>query len=253
LIIKLGACPAPLNRNGNGVIPMVLTGDIGFDVNDIDLDSLLLSRADGVGGSVAPLNGPPGPKIKINDLNHPYVGPGPCSCNADQSADGIDDVQMKFSTGATVAALELDSLSPGDIVGFVLSGQTLGGDDFIATDCMQIVPQASPVNLLVQSNVENAWIRLAPEDVVIDGEGFAGFERTFLPGTTLNLTAPLAWNGKVFAHWNVNGVSQGPGRVLDLTIWDTTTVDAIFRDWGAPEPDFDAEAGVTGELQVIRP
>ncbi|MHC4991907.1 MAG: hypothetical protein ACYTGC_13100, partial [Planctomycetota bacterium] len=59
LIIKQGACPAPVNPNSNGVVPMVLTGDVDFDVTQIDLASLELSRCDGAGGSVAPNDGPP--------------------------------------------------------------------------------------------------------------------------------------------------------------------------------------------------
>jgi hypothetical protein len=44
LVIKQGACPAPLNvrNNGQGVVPMLLVGDIEFDVSLILPETLAL-------------------------------------------------------------------------------------------------------------------------------------------------------------------------------------------------------------------
>ena len=58
--IKPGSCPNSFNRNSNGVLPVALVGTPGFDVTQIDIGTILLSRADGVGGAVAPHEGPPG-------------------------------------------------------------------------------------------------------------------------------------------------------------------------------------------------
>ena len=76
LIVKQGACPAPVNPDSNGVIPMLLVGDLGFDVNNIALDSLDLHRCDGDGGSATPL----ADHTSVKDLNHPgdSVGCGEC-------------------------------------------------------------------------------------------------------------------------------------------------------------------------------
>ena len=67
LDIKPGSCPNPFNRHGNGVLPVALVGTVEFDVAQVDLSTLRLSRADGVGGSVAPNDGPPGPRSMIKD------------------------------------------------------------------------------------------------------------------------------------------------------------------------------------------
>jgi glucose/arabinose dehydrogenase len=48
LDIKPGSCPNPLNRRSRGVLPVALVGVEGFDVNNVDVSSLSLSR----GGSV---------------------------------------------------------------------------------------------------------------------------------------------------------------------------------------------------------
>ena len=140
LIIKQGSCPAPLNPSSKGVMLAVLPGQPDFDVTRIDLSTLLLSRADCIGGAAAPNNGPPGPSIRFQDLNHPYDGPGPCSCNANQRSDGLTDLVMKFNTDELASALELDSFPPDAIVEVVLSGTLDDGCEFIAADCLRIVP-----------------------------------------------------------------------------------------------------------------
>ncbi|NIP25494.1 MAG: CHRD domain-containing protein [Phycisphaerae bacterium] len=44
LDIKPGSCPNPLNRRSQGVLPVALVGVEGFDIADIDVSSLTLSR-----------------------------------------------------------------------------------------------------------------------------------------------------------------------------------------------------------------
>jgi hypothetical protein len=148
LIIKQGACPAPLNRNSHGVVPVVLPGEVDFDVTQIDLSTVRLSRTDCVGGSVAPNNGPPGPPIRFRDLNHPYDGGGPCSCTVNQSSDGLLDLVMKFSADDLVTALELNDLPEGAVVEVVLTGMLDGGCNFNASDCVRMVPHGGGWSLL---------------------------------------------------------------------------------------------------------
>ena len=74
LIVGQGACPAPVNPKSKGVIPMLLAGDVDFDVNDVILDSLELRRCDGVGGTATPL----ARHTHVADLNHPSGGEVGC-------------------------------------------------------------------------------------------------------------------------------------------------------------------------------
>ncbi|MCZ6735823.1 MAG: hypothetical protein O7C65_08545, partial [Planctomycetota bacterium] len=71
LDIKPSACPNPFNRSSHGVLPVALVGAKDFDVTEVDISSLLLSRADGVGGGVAPNEGPPGPHSVFADVATP--------------------------------------------------------------------------------------------------------------------------------------------------------------------------------------
>ncbi len=144
MIIKQGACPAPLNAGSNGVLPLALTGEDDFDVYEIDIASLRLSRC-GYEDGVAPLDGPPGPGVKFKDLNHPHEGPVGCSadngcaCNDDQSSDGITDLSLKFSVADLADVLGLDEAAQDDIIVLELRGHLLDGTPFCARDCVRIV------------------------------------------------------------------------------------------------------------------
>jgi len=141
LDIKPGSCPNPLNRNSRGVLPVAIVGTADFDVTQIDVTTLVLTRADGVGGSVAPLMGPPGPGIRVADVATPFDGE-PCDCH-ELEADDIDDLSMRFDAADVVAALELNDSEPGATVELAVSGSLLDGAEFTATDCVRVGPAGS--------------------------------------------------------------------------------------------------------------
>jgi hypothetical protein len=239
LIVKQGACPAPVNPNSNGVIPILLVGDAGFDVNNIDLDSLDLHRCDGVGGSATPL----ADHTHVSDLNHPGgpVGCGECQCNDDQSSDGIDDLSMKFRTDETLAAL---GIGVGDgVVTVELTGNMNDGSPFCARDCVIVVPPGSgAINATMQSNVPDTFIEMTPLDLNVDSDGFANFTRTFIEGTTLTLTAPSTSKGRRFLRWNVDGQMQGFGvRTIEVLISADTTLKAFYQRPSRVVPELPTE------------
>ncbi len=156
LIVKQGACPAPVNTNSNGLTPMLLAGETDFDVSQVILASLELRRCDGIGDGVAPHTGPPGPGPMIVDLNHPNTddvgcdsGQVPCSCNDDASSDGIDDLKLKFRTSDMAEAFMLDQESAGAEITLFLSGMLEDGSEFVAADCIRVVGPPEPPGLLV--------------------------------------------------------------------------------------------------------
>ena len=136
LDIKPGTCPNRVNLKGHGLVPVALVGTSDFDAADVDLASVLLFRADGVGESVAPNEGPPGPRSVFEDVATPFPGE-PCECH-DLGGDGIIDLLMRFKTDALADALQLGALPSGEVVELVVSGTLLGGAPFTATDCVEI-------------------------------------------------------------------------------------------------------------------
>ena len=164
LDIKPGGCPNAFNRNSHGVLPVALIGAVNFDVTTVDVASVRLSRADGVGSKVAPNEGPPGPHSVFEDVATPFGGQT-CDCH-NLAGDGIDDLSMTFRTDAVVAALDLDGLPAGALVELVVSGCLLDGTAFRASDCLRLVPPGTaPGTLAVRSNVAGAWIDGGPSTV----------------------------------------------------------------------------------------
>ncbi len=138
LDIKPGSCPNPLNPSSHGVLPVAVVGTMDFDVTEIDITSVRLSRADGVGGEVEPNEGPPGPHSVFEDVASPFEGQ-PCDCHG-LSGDGIDDLSMKFMTDDVVEVLQLNDLSDGDEVEMIVTGLLLDGSSFATTgDCIRVV------------------------------------------------------------------------------------------------------------------
>jgi hypothetical protein len=134
--IKPGSCPNPVNRTSGGFVPVSILGSSGLDVSSIDLSSISLARADGVGGSVEPNEGPPGPRSRLEDTGTPFDG-DLCDCH-DLEGDGIIDLSMKFRTQLLVSELELESLSSGDEVEIIVRGSLIDGSPFEGRDCIVI-------------------------------------------------------------------------------------------------------------------
>ncbi|MCZ6612025.1 MAG: hypothetical protein O6941_05270, partial [Planctomycetota bacterium] len=219
LDIKPGSCPNSFNRSSHGVLPIALVGTESFDVTQIDISSILLSRADGVGGSVAPNEGP-GQHSEFEDVATPFEGEL-CDCH-ELGGDGITDLSMKFRTDDVVSALLLNDLSAGDLVELVVDGTLLDGTPFSASDCIRLVPPGTPPGMLaVGSNTAGVFIDATPLDLQLDGGGFISsdgmFERTFPQTTAVTLTAPAAYHGWVFAGWRTQGGLR-PGQSIEITI-----------------------------------
>jgi hypothetical protein len=139
LDIRPGSCPNPLNPNSQGVLPVALLGTDEFDVSAVNLETITLSRADGIGGSATPNFGPPGPAPRIEDVGTPFDGDD-CDCH-DLGGDGIPDLSLKFWMGPLVEALELDAEYSDTYIELSLTGELNDGTPFIASDCVRIVGQ----------------------------------------------------------------------------------------------------------------
>ncbi|HUU94503.1 MAG TPA: FG-GAP repeat protein [Phycisphaerae bacterium] len=227
LDIKPGACPNPFNRRSHGVLPVALVGREDFDVIHVDASSVRLSRADGMGGEVAPNEGPPGPHTVVEDVAAPFDGEL-CDCH-DATADGIDDLMLHFRTQDVVDTLALNGLDNGDFVELAVSGVLLDGTPFTAYDCILIVPQGNG-NLSVTSNRVGVYVGVTPMDSRPDAGGFADFQRSYPYGTAVVLTAEQTLNGDLFYAWRVDGVMQLPtDTTLQLTVMQDMTVKAVYR------------------------
>lgn len=252
LDIKPGSCPNPLNRRSRGVVPVCLLGTAGIDVRLVDLASIRLSRADCVGGSVAPYEGPPGPHSVIEDVGTPFDGL-PCACH-ELGGDGVPDLSMHFETDNVVAALELDALSPGALVELVVTGTLTDGCEFIARDCVRLVPpNAAQANLTIRSTASGAWFDVTPLDLQLDGGGFAKpeFARAYPETSVVTVTAASSFNGRPFVGWKVNGLMQSPtSESAQITMLGNQELEAVYRVLADLDDDNDVDMNDLGMFET---
>jgi hypothetical protein len=250
LDVRPGGCPNPLNRNSHGVLPVALYGEEEFDVMLIDVSSVLLWRADGVGGPVAPSEGPPGPHSTFGDVATPFEGEV-CDCH-DETGDGIVDLVLKFRTDAVVAALLLDGLNHGEQVELIVTGSLIGGAEFsTAGDCVLIVPPGTS-NANVTSNVAGLFVELNPADLNVDDAGFADFQRTYNPGTVITLTAPQQAEDLMFHAWLIDGVIQNAGETtIAVTVVEDVAARAVYLS-ATPGPTLGPSLAPTSRQRTSR-
>jgi hypothetical protein len=129
-------CPNRVRLDGDGYLSIALLGASGFDVTQIDVTTLQLSRAANVGGSLAPNLGPPGPGLEFGNIVSPPVGP-PCSCIG-IAPDGTLDLLMRFRQQRMIEQLSLKDLLPVAQVEVKVEGTLLDGPFFQAFDCVII-------------------------------------------------------------------------------------------------------------------
>ena len=234
LDIKPGSCPNSFNRNSNGVLPVALTGSETFDVALVNLATVQLSRADGVGASVAPHEGPPGPHTVIDDVATPFNGEL-CDCH-EEAGDGFADLSMKFQSELVVSALELDDLAPGALVELTLTGTTLDGTAFQVNDCIRLVPPGTPPGMMTaSSNLPGIWLDAAPLDSHFDGGGFTFFSRTYPLSTEVTVSAPLYpanHPGWILDRWFINWipVPAGATTVMFPVDMEHHSIVLIYRE-----------------------
>ncbi len=222
LDIKPGGCPNPLNRDSHGVLPVAIAGG-GIDLASIDLATLRLSRADGVGGSVAPLMDPQGPHPTFEDVTAPHDNAA-CAC-IDAKKDHVMDLSIHFNTDELVEALELGEFAPGYWVELKLTGNLVTGQALEGTDCVLLVPPGMPPGLVsVGATVPGTWIDIQPPDLTLDGGGFASFDRVFAQSTLATFVAPEISDNHSFRRWVINGAPQLDGQtIVQLAVIDSTT------------------------------
>jgi hypothetical protein len=204
LDIKPGSCPNPFNAgltNGEtnmmrkgGVLPVALLGTPAFDVDDVDVATLLLE-------GVAPL------RSGYEDVATPTEFEGGCACTT-AGPDGHTDLTLKFNRAEVSDAL--CDVSPGETIPLALTGALNDGTPFDAVDCVVIVGGKPELPAF------------ANEDVVLD----APTPNPFNPTTRINYV--LQNDSFVeLVIYNANG------KLVDRLVAENQTAGEHIYSWSA--------------------
>lgn len=131
-------CPNRVNTSGRGFLTMAVVGSVDFDVTMIDSASIVLTRADGIGGRVTPIthlySAPRESAIRDEAAS---IDGGLCECRYPHPhSDGIADLRVGFYVTQVAEALKLGDLERGEIVTLALRGLLSDGSGFEAFDCV---------------------------------------------------------------------------------------------------------------------
>jgi len=134
LDIKPRSCPNPLNLmlfdnppdnarpHKGGVLPVAVLGRPDFDVDDIDVSTVLLE-------GVAPI------RHNYEDVAAPVVDGEACECTS-AGSDGYVDLTLKFDKADIAAAI--GSAADGDVIPLTVTALLNDGTPVDGTDCVVI-------------------------------------------------------------------------------------------------------------------
>ena len=144
LDIKPRSCPNPINVNlfnidppknakvmKGGMLPVAILGAENFNVNDIDVSTVLLE-------GVVPI------RESYEDVATPAENGGECECIT-SGPDGYVDLTLKFKKLEIVAALGI--VAVGDVIPLTITGQLNDGTQFEGVDCVWVVGNRSDLPL----------------------------------------------------------------------------------------------------------
>lgn len=122
-----GSCPNPIATKRNGVIPMAVLGQPGFDVNDIDVSTITLEgiapESYGYEDVSTPYQSNPDKPVEANDCH--TLG-----------ADGQLDLTLKFDNQLLLNAL--GAVSGKEVLTLTIKGQLKDGTKFTGQDVIWI-------------------------------------------------------------------------------------------------------------------
>lgn len=137
LDIRPGSCQNMLSVRSRGLVWAALLGTDQFDVTDVDVDSLALTRADVVGQAVSPVWKPGRRFGAIKDVaTSPDDEHYDC---ATAEPDGFDDLVLAFSVEELVESLSLQAEPRRTTITLTLRGTLVDGSEFEASDSVTTV------------------------------------------------------------------------------------------------------------------
>jgi hypothetical protein len=129
LDIRPGVCPNDYDSNSCDLLPIAILGLDGFNVGNIQWNTVKLYGRACDGGPVSPQC------FQFKDVAGPIFGGAECACDV-VPPDGKLDLVAYFSRNKLNQRLGLDDVTPGTAVSVVITGRLCNGCKFVAEDCL---------------------------------------------------------------------------------------------------------------------
>ncbi len=124
-----GVCPNEINQCSSALVPVAIVGTPGFNVGNVQWNTVRLYGRDCVGGPVTPQT------LQLADVTGPFYATQECECGV-VAPDGTLDLVAYFHPGVLAQRFGFDCLPAGSVVPVVMTGRLADGCRFVATDCM---------------------------------------------------------------------------------------------------------------------
>jgi hypothetical protein len=172
-------------------LPVALLGEASFDVNDVDVSSLLLE-------GVAPV------QSSIEDEST-------LDC-ATEDSDGYDDLTLRFDKASIVEAL--GEVSDGDIVELTVTGSLLDGTPIVGTDCVRIIAKGPVRNSVHAASLgpatPNPFNPVTRISYYVPNESLVKLSVFDVKGRLLkSLVSGVQPMGEHMVQWDASGVASG--------------------------------------------
>ncbi len=132
LDVRPGVCPNEYDAASCDLLPVAILGLDGFNVGQIQWNTVKLYGRNCDGGPVSPQC------FQFKDVAGPIAGGPECACDV-VPPDGNLDLVAFFSRNKLNQRLGLDCLPPGTTVSVVVTGRLCNGCKFVAEDCMIVL------------------------------------------------------------------------------------------------------------------
>ncbi|MHC4266512.1 MAG: hypothetical protein ACYSUK_11365 [Planctomycetota bacterium] len=146
LDVKPESCPNPLNLNSKGILSAAILGSKEFDVNTIDVNTILLNETSPV-------------RISLEDVAAPVTDANDCNC-VNAGSDGYIDLNLGFKNQRIVDRLfeESSDYDKGQVLGLQLKGKLLDGRYIVGSDCVVLIGNVPKFVLARQADLNTDGI-----------------------------------------------------------------------------------------------
>ncbi len=188
----------------------------------------------------------PQERILIVDSRNPFSGVPISVSQPDISGQANGDTVFvriyQYGQSTTLTAPEISGTNNTEFLRWEMNGEPYSNDRIVTIEMFSDVQMTvvyedapRPVTLTVESQNPDTGvlIGIAPEDNFSEANGETTFERIYLYGQNVILSAPPVADNRPFLHWLYNDIAISTEPVYNVNMFEDITMTAVYGD---PDP-----------------